>query len=38
MYMVFLIEHHILKNENQGQKKQQAFFKKRNHEHLAPVI
>jgi len=29
MYMVYLIENHGLKNENQGQKKQQAFFFKK---------
>ncbi len=26
MYMVFLIENHTSKNENYGQKKEQAFF------------
>jgi len=26
MYMVFLIENHTSKNENFGQKKEQAFF------------
>jgi osmotically-inducible protein OsmY len=36
MYMVFLIENHIPKNESQGQKKQQAFFAKR--DNLTPGI